>query len=232
MASSTLPLPCRVCKGGETSLASRSRVPEESSDTGAQSQANRPRHSAKTLSKTEHRAHQARARRLAERDQISGEIRTPENVTARRAARQHTRNAQGTVAATPVSQRTLVPERKFSGRIIVLTIVTLVVISFLVPTVRTYLQQRAEVTALQERIASEEERQAELYTLLQRWDDPEYVRQQARERINLVMPGEKRYHVMGDLEEEDVESALDEAEFQDSAWTDDLWNSVVDSAAE
>lgn len=214
-------------------MASRSRAPEEGTDAGNHTPASRPRHSAKSLTKSERRAEEARLRRLAEREQISGEIRTPEDVTARRRTRQDSSSSTTrTVAQTPVSRRTLIPERKFSGRIILLTIVTLVVISFLVPTVRTYLHQRAEVTALQERMEFEEERQAELYTLLQRWDDPEFVRQQARERINLVMPGEKRYHVMGDLNEVDVESALDEAELAESAWTDELWSSVVDSAAE
>lgn len=193
-----------------------------------------PRHSASPRTKAQERAERARQRRLAEREQVSGEIRTPEDITARRARRSDAPQRAATTgsATTPVSVRALVPERTFSGRMIVLTIVALVVVSFLVPTVRTYLQQNSDVNDLAEQIASEEQRQAELYTTLQRWDDPEFVRQQARERINLVMPGEKRYHVMGELGETEVESAVDEAEVEDPNWSEDLWSSVVESAAE
>nr|WP_246327916.1 septum formation initiator family protein [Garicola koreensis] len=108
----------------------------------------------------------------------------------------------------------------------------MVVISFLVPTVRTYFQQNAEMEALSEQIAQEEQRQAELYSQLQRWDDPEFVRQQARERINLVMPGERRYHVIGDLSEADVENVADEVAEDEDEWTETLWESVVESADE
>lgn len=181
------------------------------------------------------RAEKARQRRLAEREQISGEIRTPDAITARRAKRadKPSPSSGQNSRKTPVSARTMVPERTFSGRMIVLTIVTLVVISFLVPTVRSYLQQRAELNELSDQIAAEEQRQDELYSDLARWDDPEYVKQQARERINLVLPGERRYHVIGDLSEAEVttDSAEETAPEQDE-WTDQLWDSVVESADE
>lgn len=184
--------------------------------------------------RTRQRARKAEERRLAEREQISGEIRTPAEITARRAHRANKPQAGGAAPAgrAPVSPRRLVPERTFSGRMIVLTVVTLVVISFLVPTVRTYLHQRAEVAELSEQITAEEERQAELYSTLQRWDDPEFVRQQARERINLVMPGERRYHIMGDLGEAEVENVADEVSEDETEWTESLWDSVVESAEE
>lgn len=182
--------------------------------------------------RTQARTEKAEQRRLAEREQISGEIRTPEEITARRADR-HKGSTHTPSKKTPVSARTLVPERTFSGRMIVLTIVTLVVISFLVPTVRSFMQQRAEITELSEQIAAEEQLQEELYSELARWDDPQFVQQQARQRLNLVMPGERRYHVIGGLDDVDVEtdSAQDTAE-EASQWTDELWDSVVQSAEE
>ncbi|MGO1523454.1 MAG: FtsB family cell division protein [Nesterenkonia sp.] len=184
--------------------------------------------------RVEARTRKAETRRLAEREQISGEIRTPAEITARRAKRSDKPQRASTRPSkkTPVSAQALVPERTFSGRLIVLTIVTLVVISFLVPTVRTYLQQSEEIEEMSEQIADEEQRQAELYSQLQRWDDPEFVRQQARERINLVMPGERRYHVIGDLSEADVHSAADEVAEDEGDWTETLWESVVESADE
>ncbi|WP_150462794.1 FtsB family cell division protein [Nesterenkonia ebinurensis] len=178
------------------------------------------------------RAEKAEHRRLAEREQVSGQIRTPDEITARRARRadKPQKHAQRPSRKTPVSARTLVPERTFSGRMIVLTIVTLVVISFLVPTVRTYLQQRAELAALQEQIVAEEQLQDQLYSELARWDDPQFVQQQARERINLVLPGERRYHVIGDLTEAEVATDSAEEASEDTDWTEQLWESVVESA--
>ncbi|RJN32033.1 FtsB family cell division protein [Nesterenkonia natronophila] len=178
------------------------------------------------------RAERARARRLQEREQVSGEIRTPDEITARRARqadrpRQHTQRPS---TRTPVSARTLVPERTFSGRMIVLTIVTLVVISFLVPTVRTYMQQRAELNELAAEITEEQQRQEELYSELARWDDPQFVQRQARERINLMVPGERRYHVIGDLDTVDIHTDSAEDATEDVNWADDLWESVIESA--
>ena len=166
---------------------------------------------------------QGGTRRLAEREQISGEIRTPAEITARRAKRSDKPQRASTRPSkkTPVSAQALVPERTFSGRLIVLTIVTLVVISFLVPTVRTYLQQSEEIEEMSEQIADEAAPgRAVLHS--ERWDDPEFVRQQARERINLVMPGERRYpHVIGDLSEADVHSAADEVAEDEGDWNRD-----------
>ncbi|TLP99554.1 septum formation initiator family protein [Nesterenkonia salmonea] len=204
----------RHARGSDASTAA-----PETSSTGGQRRA-------------QARAERARARRLQEREQVSGEIRTPDEITARRARRadKPQQHAQRPSTKTPVSARTLVPERTFSGRMIVLTIVTLVVISFLVPTVRTYMQQREEINELAGQISEEQQRQDELYSELARWDDPQFVQRQARERINLMVPGERRYHVIGDLQEHEVhtDSADDAAEDRD--WTDDLWESVIESA--
>ena len=182
------------------------------------------------------RARQKEARRLEEREQVSGEIRTPADITAKRAKRSAAAPAVQAKPSTktPVSSRSLVPERTFSGRLIVLTLVTLVVISFLVPTVRTYFQQRAEISQLEADIAAEQQLQAELETDLSRWEDPDYVRQQARERINLVMPGERRYHVIGEPETSaDLPEHHEPGDVRtDLPWGDAIWDSLVRAAAE
>lgn len=182
-------------------------------------------------SSAEVRARAAQARRLAEREQVSGEIRTPADITARR--RKRTSTSSGS-AKIPVSAATAVPERTFPGRMILLSIVVLVVISFLVPTVNSFFQQRTEINELQSQIAAEQKEQAQLQSELVRWDDPDFVRQQARERINLVMPGERRYQVMGEAEAntEDIQQ-LDSTEVRhDLPWAEALWDSLVRSAAQ
>lgn len=178
------------------------------------------------------RAEKAQQRRLAEREHVSGQIRTPAEITARRANRadKPRKHAQPPSKKTPVSARRLVPERTFSGRMILLTVVTLVVISFLVPTVRSYLQQQSEMDQLAEQIAEQEQLNRELYSELARWDDPQFVQQQARERINLVLPGERRYHVIGDLSEAEVQTDAAEDQQTEADWAEELWDSVVESS--
>ncbi|MCC9195532.1 septum formation initiator family protein [Arthrobacter sp. zg-Y820] len=123
-----------------------------------------------------------------------------------------------------------VPAKAFSGRLLVLAMVTLVVTVLLAPSVSTYLHQRSEISALEAEIASEKVTARNLETQLGRWEDPNYIKQQARERIFLVMPGETRYLVKG---EHGVENAAQEAqeETEDLQWVDALWDSVKRSAA-
>ncbi|WP_231713353.1 septum formation initiator family protein [Arthrobacter sp. zg-Y769] len=100
----------------------------------------------------------------------------------------------------------------------------------LAPSVRTYLQQRSDIAAAKAEIAEAEATQAELEVQLGRWEDPAYIKQQARDRIFLVMPGEKRYLVKGDNGVEEAEQLAAEEESDDLQWVDSLWDSVKKSA--
>lgn len=122
-----------------------------------------------------------------------------------------------------------VPAKAFSGRLLVLAMVMIVVIVLLTPSVNTYLHQRSDITALQTEIAEQKEKSASLESELQRWEDPNYIKQQARERIFLVMPGETRYLVKGEDGVETVEQEAQEEE-ADLKWVDSLWDSVKRSA--
>ncbi|WP_146341391.1 septum formation initiator family protein [Nesterenkonia sp. NBAIMH1] len=171
-------------------------------------------------------------RRLSEREQVSGEIRTPAHIAARRARRvdRPDRPSAGASRRSPVSASAAVPERTLSGRAIVLTIVALVVVSFLVPTVRTYFQQQSELEELSVQIRAEQQEQADLYAELARWEDPEFVTQQARERLNLVQPGDRRYHVMNASADEPVEEEAQEE--QSESWAERLWDGILADADE
>ena len=123
-----------------------------------------------------------------------------------------------------------VPAKAFSGRLLVLAMVSAVVTVLLAPSVSTYLHQRSEIAALEADIAAKEQSAQELQSQLDRWADPNYIKQQARERIFLVMPGETRYLVKGEHGVENVEQQAQEQE-TDLQWVDALWDSVTRSAA-
>lgn len=72
---------------------------------------------------------------------------------------------------------------------------------------------------------------ADLEDQKRRFDDPAYIRQQARERFGWVMPGEVGYRVIGADGEVrgDVPTLAAPAEARTDAWYDKLWGSVVTS---
>lgn len=57
--------------------------------------------------------------------------------------------------------------------------------------------QRQDIAALEVRKAAAEKDIAELQDIEQRWQDPAFIRNQARERFGWVMPGEVGYRVIG-----------------------------------
>ncbi|QLL24224.1 septum formation initiator family protein [Actinobacteria bacterium IMCC26103] len=67
----------------------------------------------------------------------------------------------------------------------------------LAPPIKNYFTQRAQISALKSQVATDrtalEKARAELST----WQDPNYVKSQARERLHFVMPGERQYIVTG-----------------------------------
>ncbi|SEC46371.1 FtsB family cell division protein [Arthrobacter woluwensis] len=99
----------------------------------------------------------------------------------------------GKAAAEP----TPVPARAFSGRLLALGLVMLAITVLLAPTVKNWWDQRQQIAQLQEDIRTKQADQDELKKQIVRWHDPAYVQQQARDRINMVMPGEIGYWVFG-----------------------------------
>jgi cell division protein FtsB len=123
-----------------------------------------------------------------------------------------------------------VPARNFSGRSVALLVVLFVAAVLLAPTLRIFLDQQAELRAVQDEITTQREEQRQLTAEIARWDDPAYIQQQARDRFNLVMPGEKAYMVIGGDEaaEDPVPPPASPGQVNpDMPWADALWDSVV-----
>jgi cell division protein FtsB len=129
-----------------------------------------------------------------------------------------------------------VPAKAFSGRLLALGVVMIAITILLAPTVKIFLDKRAEIAALQADIAAKQTKQEDLKRQVSRWQDPNYVKQQARDRINMVMPGETGYWVFGsDLPAEQSGGAAGAASAQDPAnlpWVDALWESIRRSATD
>lgn len=137
-----------------------------------------------------------------------------------------------TPAIVPAEDAKPIPAKSFSGRLLALAVVLVTITVLLAPSVRTYLLQQGELNTLRDEIAALEQSQLESERQLARWEDPAYIKAQARERIFLVMPGETRYVVVGDsvLGEEAVGSSGEAP--QDLPWVDALWDSIERSATD
>lgn len=147
----------------------------------------------------------------------------------------HTKNRTGGQSAGQPSRShpTLepVPARSFTGRTVIFAVVLLVAAILVAPTLRVFLNQQAEISATQQDIGAQEQREQELTEQIQRWEDPAYVQQQARDRLNLVMPGEKKYMVIGGQDaagDPGAEAATRPEDVNTQMpWGDALWDSVV-----
>jgi cell division protein FtsB len=125
-----------------------------------------------------------------------------------------------------------VPERgsRLTGRAAILVLVLAVLTVSYASSMRAYLEQRTQISSLKDQIALRQANIDDLEREKRRWDDPAYVRQQARE-LNYVMPGETAYVVLDENGEPlDRETSLTDpstvAQKVPAAWWDTAWQSV------
>lgn len=119
---------------------------------------------------------------------------------------------------------------RLTGRAAILVLVLAVLTVSYASSMRAYLQQRSHIGELKSQIALREASIHDLEREKRRWEDPAFVRQQARE-LNYVMPGETAYVVLdenGDPLESD--STLTDpstvAPKKPTAWWSTAWQSV------
>lgn len=98
----------------------------------------------------------------------------------------------GNEATGPVARTGARMTRRLAA---VLAIVAVLIIS-LITSLRVYVDQRQQISQARAAIASSQEHISQLDNEQQRWNDPDYVRAQARSRLGWVMPGETGYQVV------------------------------------
>lgn len=165
----------------------------------------------------------ASQRRIEDRNLLSGAVRKDE------------RAAQKSERKSPAGPKKPIPARSFSGRLLALSIALSVFAVLLVPSIGTYARQSDEIAALRTSIDAKQAEQEALKEQIARWDDPLYIKQQARDRINLVMPGERNYMVVGTAPEDvdPAEANQSPAEVRtDLPWVDALFDSVQRAATD
>ena len=122
-----------------------------------------------------------------------------------------------------------------TGRAAVLALVLgVLAVSYAYP-LRAWYDQHQERSALEAEAERLEAEVAELETQLRLWDDPAYVRAQARARLGYVLPGDVGYVVVDETGSPEVELGPDGLPVLiEGDWSSRLWTSleVADMSAE
>lgn len=171
----------------------------------------------------------------------------PRRTAPARPAGRRTRPAPrraASAAATAARRRAPLPEpvpaRQITGRSLIVVAVLLLAAVLVAPTLRAFLNQQLEISAAREEIAAMQAQREDYERRIQLWDDPAYVTQQARERLELVMPGETLYSVTGRPSETDTDTETEDTPAADAdevvntrlPWAEGLWDSAVRAGLE
>ena len=71
-----------------------------------------------------------------------------------------------------------------------------------------YFAQRAQINALKIQVAANQKALIEARKELELWNDPNYIKSQARTRLHFVLPGERQYILTNDVNLEGEDNSI------------------------
>jgi len=121
-----------------------------------------------------------------------------------------TRRAATSPATKPARRQPVAPDSetpaggwlrsiRFSGFSLVMMVVLILAVVVLAPSLRTYAEQRQQISQLSATVADQKAEVDQLTSQRERWNDRTYVTTQARERLSYVLPGDISFLVINDL---------------------------------
>jgi len=114
----------------------------------------------------------------------------------------------------------------------ILSGVLVVVVLLLAPYLRPWVDQRSQIDDGRDQVETLQHQVDALSAELRRWDDPAYVRAQARQRLNFVMPGESGYVLLNDTAQPAVRpdprsvTAALPSDGDSRVWYTKVWDSI------
>ena len=85
--------------------------------------------------------------------------------------------------------------RRTSNRVLALSAIFFILALTIAPPVKNYFTQRAQISALKAQLSADNSALQKAREELLLWQDPDYIKSQARERLHFVLPGERQYIV-------------------------------------
>lgn len=123
------------------------------------------------------------------------------------------------------------PGFRIPGFTLVMLGLLVIAVMVLAPTLRSVIEQRQQLADLQASVDRRQKTVDELREQRARWDDPSYIRAQARDRLLYVMPGETSYLVIDDrapsVAPTDPSPISSEVQKTRSDWAQNLLGSIV-----
>jgi cell division protein FtsB len=115
-----------------------------------------------------------------------------------------------------------------TARAAVLTVALASVALALALPFKIWVAQRGQISSMTAQIHAQQHRVAALQHEQQRWNDPAYVRAQARARLHYVMPGETAYIVLDKGHRKHVQSQPQQSTTRGTTgpWYSRLWQTV------
>ena len=95
-----------------------------------------------------------------------------------------------------MARRQLSFRRRTNNRALAFIAILFVLTLAIAPPVKHYFTQRAQISALESQLSADNVALQKAREELLRWQDPEYIKSQARERLHFVLPGERQYIVV------------------------------------
>jgi cell division protein FtsB len=95
-----------------------------------------------------------------------------------------------------MARRQLNFRRRTNNRALAFIVILFVLTLAIAPPVKHYFTQRAQINALESQLSADNVALQKAREELLRWQEPEYIKSQARERLHFVLPGERQYIVV------------------------------------
>jgi cell division protein FtsB len=115
---------------------------------------------------------------------------------------------------------------RLTGRAALLALTLCALVVALAYPTRQYLAQRSQIAGQGEQARQVRLRVEQLQEQKARWDDPDYVRAQARAQLHYVMPGETGYTMAGQPGGTGPHGDSASGTAADRPWYDNLWDGV------
>lgn len=104
--------------------------------------------------------------------------------------------ATGSTRGSSNLRSELMNRLSLNSQVVTMGLLVLLAVISLAPQVQIWYEQQVQIADLEKQNAETRANLAQMKEDLKRWDDPAYVRAQARDRLYYVMPGEISFLVM------------------------------------
>jgi cell division protein FtsB len=95
-----------------------------------------------------------------------------------------------------MARRQLNFRRRTNNRALAFISILFILTLAIAPPIKHYFTQRAQISTLESQLSADNVALQNAREELLRWQDPEYIKSQARERLHFVLPGERQYIVV------------------------------------